>query len=51
MPELLMWISQFRKTGTLEVKTAKSTVRLAFEDGSLTCSSSSTARKPRATSD
>jgi hypothetical protein len=41
VPELLMWISQYRKTGTLEIRTAVSVERLAFEDGTLTYSSSS----------
>jgi hypothetical protein len=45
VPELLMWISQYRKTGTLEVRTALSTERLAFEDGTLTYSSSSDQKK------
>jgi len=45
VPELLMWISQFRKTGTLEVRTALSTERLAFEDGTRTYSSSSDRKK------
>ncbi|HYS54731.1 MAG TPA: DUF4388 domain-containing protein [Thermoanaerobaculia bacterium] len=45
VPELLMWISQFRKTGTLEIRTALSTERLAFENGTLTYSSSSDRKK------
>jgi hypothetical protein len=45
VPELLMWISQYRKTGTLEVRTKLSTERLAFEDGTLTYSSSSDQKK------
>src|SRR5216684_3787435 len=45
VPELLMWISQYRKTGTLEVRTKQSTERLAFEDGTLTYSSSSDQKK------
>ena len=45
VPELLMWISQYRKTGTLEVRTALSVEQLAFEDGTLTYSSSSDQKK------
>src|ERR1700730_3877587 len=45
VPELLMWISQYRKTGTLEVRTKLSTERLAFEDGILTYPSSSEQKK------
>lgn len=41
VPELLMWISQSQKTGTLEIRTRQSTQRLAFESGTLTFSSSS----------
>ncbi|HUP45512.1 MAG TPA: DUF4388 domain-containing protein [Thermoanaerobaculia bacterium] len=41
VPELLMWISQYRKTGTLEIRTAKSTETMAFEEGFLVFSSSS----------
>lgn len=41
VPELLMWISQSQKTGTLEIRTRKSTQRLAFESGTLTFSSCS----------
>src|SRR6266850_705509 len=44
VPELLMWISQYRKTGTLEVQTKLSTERLAFEDGMLTEEMHETAR-------
>jgi len=41
IPELLMWISQFQKTGTLEIRAPGVTQRLAFESGILTFSSSS----------
>jgi hypothetical protein len=41
VPELLMWISQGRKTGTLEIRTGKATEKVAFEEGTLTYSSSS----------
>ena len=41
VPELLMWISQYQKTGTLEIRTPKSTETMAFEEGSLVFSSSS----------
>lgn len=41
LPELLMWISQFRKTGTLTVRTTRISETIAFEDGALTFSSSS----------
>jgi hypothetical protein len=39
--ELLMWISQFQKTGTLEIRTCEWTETMAFESGSLVFSSSS----------
>ncbi len=39
--ELLMWISQFQKTGTLEIKTTAATTTMAFEGGALIFSSSS----------
>lgn len=39
--ELLMWISQFRKTGTLIIRTSRISETIAFEEGSLTFSSSS----------
>src|SRR5712691_40260 len=39
--ELLMWISQFQKTGTLEIRTAQSTEKMAFDSGALVFSSSS----------
>jgi len=39
--ELLMWISQFQKTGTLEIRTSEWTETMAFESGSLVFSSSS----------
>ena len=45
VPELLMWISQCRKSGTLEIRTGRSTERLAFEEGNLTYSSSSDRKK------
>jgi hypothetical protein len=41
VPELLMWISQHQKTGTLEIRTGELTQKLAFENGILTFSSSS----------
>jgi hypothetical protein len=41
VPELLMWISQYQKTGTLEIRTGELTQKLAFEGGILTFSSSS----------
>lgn len=41
IPELLMWISQFQKTGTLEIRTEGGTNTMAFEDGALIFSSSS----------
>ena len=39
--ELLMWISQFQKTGMLEIRTGKSTETMAFDHGALVFSSSS----------
>jgi len=39
--ELLMWISQFQKTGTLEIRTQASTETMAFDAGALVFSSSS----------
>lgn len=41
MAELLMWISQFQKTGTLEIRTSDSTETMAFDRGALVFSSSS----------
>jgi len=41
VPELLMWISQYRKSGTLEIRAGRWIERLAFQDGVLTYSSSS----------
>ncbi|HEY3053648.1 MAG TPA: DUF4388 domain-containing protein [Thermoanaerobaculia bacterium] len=41
VPELLMWISQFQKTGTLEVHANGATETMAFERGALVFSSSS----------
>jgi len=41
VPELMMWISQFQKTGTLEICTPEWTETMAFESGSLVFSSSS----------
>lgn len=40
VPELLMWISQYQKTGTLEIRTSRSTETMAFEGGALVFSSS-----------
>ncbi|MBW3671803.1 MAG: DUF4388 domain-containing protein [Acidobacteria bacterium] len=39
--ELLMWITQFRKSGTLRVKTGETTRELDFDKGALTFSASS----------
>ena len=39
--ELLMWVSQFQKTGTLEIRTPSSIETMAFENGALVFSSSS----------
>ena len=41
VPELLMWISQYQKTGTLEVRTPRSIETMAFDGGALVFSSSS----------
>ncbi|MGZ8867203.1 MAG: DUF4388 domain-containing protein [Thermoanaerobaculia bacterium] len=41
VPELLMWISQYQKTGTLEICTSRATETMAFENGELIFSSSS----------
>lgn len=41
VPELLMWISQFRKTGMLTIRTSRISETIAFEDGALIFSSSS----------
>lgn len=41
VPELLTWISQYNKTGTLEIRTATTTETMAFENGALIFSSSS----------
>jgi hypothetical protein len=41
VPELMTWISQFSKTGTLEIRTLQSTITMAFESGALIYSSSS----------
>jgi hypothetical protein len=41
VPELLMWISQFQKTGTLEIRTGEWSETMAFESGALIFSSSS----------
>src|SRR5712692_2418887 len=41
VPERMMWVSQHRKTGTLEIRAGGATERLAFEDGTLIYSSSS----------
>ena len=40
VPELLMWISQYQKTGTLEISTGTYTATMAFENGLLVFSSS-----------
>jgi hypothetical protein len=39
--ELMMWISQFQKTGTLEIRTSRLTQIMAFSEGALIYSSSS----------
>ena len=39
--ELLMWVSQHQKTGTLEIRTSRSTETMAFDSGALVFSSSS----------
>jgi hypothetical protein len=41
VPELLMWISQYQKTGTLEIRTSRATETMAFDKGELIFSSSS----------
>src|SRR5687768_5050328 len=41
VPELLTWISQSQKTGTLEVRHGESTRKLGFKDGALIYSASS----------
>ncbi|MGZ4777860.1 MAG: DUF4388 domain-containing protein [Thermoanaerobaculia bacterium] len=41
VPEILMWISQFQKTGTLEIRSKLGTETMAFEGGALIYSSSS----------
>jgi hypothetical protein len=41
VPELLMWISQCQKTGSLEIRTSASTLVMAFSEGALIYSSSS----------
>ena len=41
VPELLMWIGQSQKTGSLEIRTDRATVKMAFEKGDLIFSSSS----------
>lgn len=41
MAELLMWISQFQKTGTLEIRTSQWNETMAFDSGALVFSSSS----------
>lgn len=41
VPELLMWISQSRKTGTLQIRTPDLSQQLAFLEGDLIFSSSS----------
>jgi Domain of unknown function (DUF4388) len=41
VPEILMWISQFQKTGTLAISTKLGTETMAFDGGALIYSSSS----------
>ena len=41
LPELLMWIAQYGKTGTLEIRTGTATETMAFDNGALIFSSSS----------
>src|SRR5688572_10938522 len=41
LPEILTWISQYRKTGKLEIEAGEAKQTLAFEDGVLVFSSSS----------
>ena len=41
VPELLMWISQYQKTGSLEVRCGGTTHSMAFSEGALIYSSSS----------
>lgn len=41
VPELLMWISQCQKTGSLEISAGGTTQTMAFSDGALIYSSSS----------
>ena len=41
VPELLMWVSQYQKTGTLEIRTIEGTATMAFDNGALIFSSSS----------
>ncbi len=45
LPELLMWVSQYQKTGTLELKTSDFDGRIAFDKGFLIFSSSSDLHK------
>jgi hypothetical protein len=40
IPELLMWISQCQKTGTLDIRTSRWNQTMAFEGGALIFSSS-----------
>jgi hypothetical protein len=40
LPEILMWISQCEKTGTLEIRTSTWTETIAFDKGALIFSSS-----------
>jgi hypothetical protein len=44
VPELLMWISQFQKTGTLEIQSRGDVQKVAFDQGKLIFSSSSDRR-------
>lgn len=41
VPELLMWVSQFQKSGLLRIDLARDSMELGFESGFLTFSSSS----------
>lgn len=45
VPELLMWISQYQKTGTLEVAAGDHTEKIAFDGGFLIFSSSTDLEK------
>lgn len=41
VPEILMWLSQYQKTGMLEIRSGGVTHKLGFDKGALTFSSSS----------